>query len=72
MFIAGLEFSYSQAPSSMKSVLQAFWLLTVAFGNISVIVVVEAKAFNYQASEFFLFSGLMSTCSLVFIFLAWR
>ena len=40
--ITSLEFSYSQAPSSMKSVLQAFWLLTVAFGNISVIVVVEA------------------------------
>ena len=71
MFIAGLEFSYSQAPSSMKSVLQAYWLLTVAFGNIIVIVVAEAKAFNDQASEFF-FAALMLLNTFIMIFLAWR
>ena len=72
MFIAGLEFSYSQAPSSMKSVLQAFWLLTVAFGNIIVIFVAEAKAFNDQASEFFFFAALMLLDTFIMIFLAWR
>ncbi len=30
----------------MKSVLQAFFLLTVAFGNLIVIIVAEAKAFD--------------------------
>ncbi|XP_067640955.1 peptide transporter family 1-like isoform X2 [Eurosta solidaginis] len=30
--VTGFEFSYSQAPDSMKSALQAFWLLTIAFG----------------------------------------
>lgn len=30
--ITGLEFAYSQAPNSMKSVVQSFWLLTVAAG----------------------------------------
>uniref|UniRef100_A0A8B9LX01 Solute carrier family 15 member 2 n=1 Tax=Astyanax mexicanus TaxID=7994 RepID=A0A8B9LX01_ASTMX len=39
--ITGLEFSYSQAPASMKSVLQAGWLLTVAFGNVIVLIVAE-------------------------------
>ncbi|XP_053759407.1 solute carrier family 15 member 2 isoform X3 [Panthera pardus] len=39
--VTGLEFSYSQAPSSMKSVLQAAWLLTVAVGNIIVLVVAQ-------------------------------
>lgn len=36
--ITGLEFAYSQAPESMKSVCQAAWLLTVALGNLVVIV----------------------------------
>ena len=34
----------------MKSVLQAAWLLNVAFGNIIVIIVAEAKAFDSQVS----------------------
>merc|ERR1712025_1043644 len=70
--VTGLEFSYSQAPASMKSVLQAAWLLTVAFGNIIVIIVAEAKAFNEQASEFFFFAALMLLDTLILIFLAWR
>ena len=37
-----------QAPESMKSVLQAAWLLTVAFGNLIVILIAHAKAFNDQ------------------------
>ncbi len=35
--ITGLEFAYSQAPESMKSVCGAVWLLTVAAGNLVVI-----------------------------------
>lgn len=31
----------SQAPANMKSVLQAGWLLTVAFGNVIVLIVAE-------------------------------
>jgi len=70
--ITGLEFSYSQAPESMKSVLQAAWLLTVAFGNIIVIIVAEAKAFDEQASEFFMFAVLMILDMFIFMGLAWR
>ena len=70
--VTGLEFSYSQAPKSMKSVVQAAWLLTVAFGNIIVIIVAELKLFDDQASEFFMFSGLMLIDTLIFMFLAWR
>jgi POT family proton-dependent oligopeptide transporter len=31
--ITGLEFSYSQAPKTMKSVIMAVWLLSVSLGN---------------------------------------
>lgn len=37
--VTGLEFAYSQAPTTMKSVCQATWLLTVAAGNLIVIIV---------------------------------
>ena len=67
----GLEFSYSQAPDSMKSVVQAAWLLTVAFGNIIVIIVASAKALD-QASEFFMFAVLMILDMFFLMFLAYR
>lgn len=46
--ITGLEFSYSQAPTSMKSVMQACWLLTTAFGNVIVIIIESAEFFELQ------------------------
>lgn len=48
--ITGLEFSYSQAPSSMKSVMQACWLLTTAFGNLIVIIIEAAVPFENHVS----------------------
>ena len=70
--VTGLEFSYSQAPVTMKSVLQACWLLTVAFGNVIVVIVAELKIFDSQASEFFLFAGLMFVDMILFMWLAYR
>lgn len=46
--ITGLEFAYSQAPTSMKSVLQACWLLTTAFGNLIVVIVESIEPFHDQ------------------------
>lgn len=68
--VTGLEFSFTQAPSSMKSVLQAFWLLTVTFGNIYVVIIAKIKLFDTQSGEFFLFAGLMALNIVLFIFLA--
>ncbi|XP_005182724.1 peptide transporter family 1 isoform X1 [Musca domestica] len=70
--VTGLEFSYSQSPVTMKSVLQACWLLTVAFGNVIVVIVAEAKIFKSQANEFFLFAGLMFADMIVFMWVAYR
>ncbi|KAH8387297.1 hypothetical protein KR093_006091, partial [Drosophila rubida] len=68
--VTGLVFSYSQAPPSMKSLIQAFWLLTVAFGNIIVVIVAGLKFFQSQANEFFLFAGLMFVDMLIFMWFA--
>ncbi|XP_011187897.2 peptide transporter family 1 isoform X2 [Zeugodacus cucurbitae] len=70
--VTGLEFSYAQAPVTMKSVLQACWLLTVAFGNVIVVIIAELKLFDSQASEFFLFAGLMFVDMIIFMFVAYR
>uniref|UniRef100_A0AAR2JBV2 Solute carrier family 15 member 2 n=1 Tax=Pygocentrus nattereri TaxID=42514 RepID=A0AAR2JBV2_PYGNA len=63
--ITGLEFSYSQAPASMKSVLQAGWLLTVAFGNVIVLIVAEGAGME-QWTEFLLFAALLVAVSIIF------
>jgi dipeptide/tripeptide permease len=44
--ITGLEFAYSQAPKSMKSMCQSAWQLTVAIGNFIVIVIADEGGFN--------------------------
>lgn len=70
--ITGLEFSFTQAPESMKSVLQGCWQLTVAVGNLIVVIVAEAKIFDEQKWEFVLFAVLMFVDMGLFSILAWR
>uniref|UniRef100_A0A8C7FIS0 Solute carrier family 15 member 2 n=1 Tax=Oncorhynchus kisutch TaxID=8019 RepID=A0A8C7FIS0_ONCKI len=68
--ITGLEFSYSQAPANMKSVLQAGWLLTVAFGNVIVLIVAEGAGLD-QWMEFLLFAGLLVAVCIIFSIMAY-
>ncbi|XP_060888171.1 solute carrier family 15 member 1b [Labrus mixtus] len=69
--VTGLEFSYSQAPSNMKSVLQAGWLLTVAVGNIIVLIVAEAATLPDQWAEYILFASLLLLVVFIFAFMAY-
>ncbi|XP_042368906.1 solute carrier family 15 member 1b [Plectropomus leopardus] len=69
--VTGLEFSYSQAPSNMKSVLQAGWLLTVAVGNIVVLIVAEAATLPDQWAEYILFASLLVLVCFIFAFMAY-
>lgn len=68
--ITGLEFAFTQAPDSMKSLLQASWLLTVAFGNLIVVIIAKAHFFERQVFEFFLFAVLMFADMLIFALMA--
>ncbi|XP_003739698.1 solute carrier family 15 member 2 [Galendromus occidentalis] len=67
--VTGLEFSYSQAPKSMKSVLQAGWLLTVAVGNLFVVIVAKV-GLQKQSTEFMVFGFAMLGDMIFFAVLA--
>uniref|UniRef100_A0AAR2IP91 Solute carrier family 15 member 1 n=1 Tax=Pygocentrus nattereri TaxID=42514 RepID=A0AAR2IP91_PYGNA len=69
--VTGLEFSYSQAPSNMKSVLQAGWLFTVAVGNIIVLIVAEAGQLPEQWAEYVLFASLLVCVCIIFSIMAY-
>nr|CAD2170994.1 unnamed protein product [Meloidogyne enterolobii] len=69
--VTGLEFSYSQAAPSMKSVLQALWLLTVFFGNV-VDVIISHLEIPDPVAEFFIYATLMFLVIGIFIILAVR
>ena len=56
--ITGLEFSYSKAPASMKSMVQACWLLTVAIGNLFDAVIASAHLFETEVRLHFHVSTL--------------
>ncbi|GAB1602973.1 solute carrier family 15 member 4-like [Argonauta hians] len=64
--VTGISFAYSQSPASMKSVLQAAWLLTVAGGNVIVVFVAEVRIVKEQSSEFFLFACLMAVDVIIY------
>nr|CAI5865032.1 unnamed protein product [Callosobruchus analis] len=70
--ITGLEFSYSQAPISMKSLLQACFLLTTAIGNLIIVIIESVKFFDKQSNDFFLYTALMVVDMGLFGFLAMR
>ncbi|XP_056637753.1 peptide transporter family 1-like [Diorhabda sublineata] len=68
--VAGLEFSFTQAPRSMKTVTIAGWYLSVAVGNLLVTVITQLNIFKSQANEFFLFAILIVADMMVFMEMA--
>lgn len=56
--ITGLEFAYSQAPDSMKAVVQAAWLFTVSAGNFVTVALVAIIGNSLsKANEFYVFAA---------------
>jgi POT family proton-dependent oligopeptide transporter len=75
--ITGLEFSYTQAPKKMKSIVMATWLFTVALGNQFTAILnflipslgnlgIDLK----HAAYFRFFSLLMFLTAILFVFVA--
>ena len=66
--ITGLEFAYTQAPKSMKSIIMSFWMLTTFLGNVIVAIssrFMDSHDASATASEsavtgnFFMFFALL-------------
>ena len=63
----GLEFAYSQAPPSMKGVIMSFWLLSVTFGNLWVLIA-NATVRGEAATAWIAGTGLSENAFLMFFF----
>jgi proton-dependent oligopeptide transporter, POT family len=75
--ITGLEFSYTQAPQKMKSVVMAVWLFTVSLGNQFtailnfLIPVLRKNGINLDGAAYFrFFTVLMLVTAVAFVFVA--
>ncbi|XP_052520464.1 solute carrier family 15 member 1-like [Tympanuchus pallidicinctus] len=69
--VTGLEFSYSQAPSNMKSVLQAGWLLTVGFGYLNILILAGIFTLSEQWVEDVIFAALLFAVCIIFAVMAY-
>lgn len=80
----GLEFAYSQSPPRMKGVIMSFWMLSVTFGNVWVLLTnagVKSEAMQAQIAStglsenaflMFFFAGFAFAASLIFAAYAMR
>jgi POT family proton-dependent oligopeptide transporter len=74
--ITCLEFSYTQAPNSMKSIVMSFYLLSVSFGNAITAFVnwaisrPDGSSRLPGATYYWFFSGLMLIAAIVFVVVA--
>ncbi len=72
----GLEFSYTQAPNAMKSLIMGFFMLSISLGNgitalVNYIITDDQGNTMLTGVEYFLFFvALMFVVSIVFIFVA--
>ncbi len=63
----GLEFAYSQSPPKMKGVIMSFWMLSVTFGNVWVLLT-NAAVRNETAMTQIATTGLSENAFLMFFF----
>lgn len=74
--ITCLEFSYTQAPKSMKSFVMSLFWLSVTVGNlmtagVNKFIMIDDKTSRLEgASYFWFFSGLMFVAAVLFVFVA--
>lgn len=70
VWVATVNFAYTQAPESMKSVMTSFVYIANAGGSLIVIIVSATNFVNNQMFEFLMYAGLMVINTALFIFMA--
>ena len=76
--ITALEFAYTQAPRTMKSIVQALYLLSISFGNLFTAGVhwfiknPDGSLKLHGAPYYLFYAGVASAATLVFVFFALR
>jgi proton-dependent oligopeptide transporter, POT family len=69
--ITGLEFSYTQAPPKMKSLMLGYWFVAVSMGNLFTSLVNFFVADRLPGVSYYLFfSGCIALTALAFILIA--
>lgn len=69
-FVALLNFSYTEGPENMKSVMTACVFTTVAIGNLIITFISGAKLFSSQVYEFIFFVAILFVAMTIFAMLA--
>lgn len=54
--VTGLQIPYSQAPTSMKTFVQACWNLTMSFGNLMIVIFEQSFRINKQSIIFTIYA----------------
>lgn len=70
LFTSLLNFAYAEAPSSMKSVMTACVFVTIALGNLIIVISSGLKLFDSLVNEFTFFVVILAIDLIGFIFLA--
>ena len=68
--VTGLEFAYTQAPATMKSLVMSGWLLTNSIGNVIVMIVAESSLVKNQVYEYLTYATMILIADIIFIFLS--
>ncbi|OQR68003.1 solute carrier family 15 member 2-like [Tropilaelaps mercedesae] len=68
--IPGLEFSYAQAPESMKTLILSFWAMTVGIGNVFVVILAQI-GIRKQSTEFMVFGSAMVVDMMILALIAY-
>lgn len=67
-----MNFSYSEAPDSMKTILQALFFVSAGLGNLIVVIVAGAQFIESQFYEYIIYAVLMFIDMIVFGYLTRR